>query len=354
MVKKFENNIFLLIFIIYLLLNYFLSSLGIVIGDSKSYLSGGTYTLNQFDFVDLLKNPSILMHFIGNNLFNLFNQSFFLVNLFVIILLVLSFFFYYKKINNNYSKLIFLFLLIIPSISINSLWFSKESFIFVCLLISLIRFKKFLNFKIFIDPIFIFSLLLIFIMKQLFFVSIIGVYFFLLIEIKFHRKIEEKILIYLFFILFFLFLFFFISQYVDQIIIDSDKHFNPIANTNREDFFVLNYDFIKKSIYGIYLFFLGPRFNEIASINLIIVYTDKIMTMTLISLIIIYAYNNLYLNNFLYYIFLMLTIFIILTFIHYPQSVQNIGSGFRYKSVSLFAFTIFSLFIIQLVKERLK
>ncbi len=353
MIKIYDKYIFLLIFSIYVSANFFINQFNISVGDSTAYLSSGQYKLGFFNLIDLLRNPSILFHFFGYILFNIFFKNIFLVNLLMISLLTFTYFKYFKYINIDSSKIIFLFLTVSPSILIYGIWYSKEIFIYIFFLISIIRFSKKSNFKIFIDPIFILSLLIMFSSKQLLSISVFLIYIFLCIELKYYKNYSKKFFIYSVLFLLFLTFCFFTIQYADLIINESDKHFNKIANTNRRDFFIYNFDFVKKSFEGVYLYFFGPLYEEITTITIMIAYIDKIITTSLLLIIIINGYNKLNLINFLNYFFIILIIFILVVYIQYPQSIQNIGSGLRYKSTAMFIFAIFSLQILQMIRRKL-
>ena len=347
-----DKYLFFLIFVFYITALITIYFLGISIGDSISYTTGGTYQFDKVKLRNYFDNPSIIMHIVGNILFNYFHQNVILLNSFLILILVAILYLFFNQIYQQSLKFIFLYLVISPSIVIHCLWFSKELFLIIFFTISLIRFKKIFNYKIFLDPIFLLSMIIIFVVKQYLFIVILLCYIFLFLEINLYKKLNLRIFIYSIISLIFIIIFYFTIQYIDLLILESHKHFNVIANTSRPDFFVNQYDVFKKIIFGIYLYFFGPMYNEITSISIFVTYIDKFFTSTLLIILLINGYLSLNKFNFYNFLFIFIIIFLVLTFIHYPQSVQNIGSGFRYKSMSLYVFVLFVIQTNELLRKK--
>ena len=129
MKTHYDKYLFLLIFVFYITTLIIIHHLGISIGDSISYTTGGTCKFDQVKIVNYLSN-------FGNNhgilleiyFLIFFYQNIILLNSFLILILVAILYLFFNQIYQNSLKFIFIYLIISPSIVIHCLWFSKNYF----------------------------------------------------------------------------------------------------------------------------------------------------------------------------------------------------------------------------------
>jgi len=331
--------------IFYMLFALFVYSNFTSLGDTWAYFNGGHYNISNF-----LWSSTSIMGVTGFLFAKVFGTV--LANLPYLFLSFYGIYYSVSRLKLSKKELIYLLLFLsLPSFGVWTSICSKESIgvFFMGILAGYIidlYYKRRISMK-FIELIAIYIGLL---FKPQYLVVVVSIILFLYIKRKFNLKKITTFMLMLVYILSIVFIFNIFYDEINQVSLIIPTHFNPDAQSTRENTLLLEYgDIIYNAPYGMFISFWGPTWNEIlAKPAQSIAFFESlfIVSMFIVFLLDIFLKSIVFSKINILLIFLLSAIFILILFVHFPFGFMNPGSALRYRE-NFYAFFVVFVFLIK-------
>lgn len=303
----------------------------------------------------LLFSSTYIMNLLGHNLYLIFGK--YIANIPFIFISLYGVYYPLKRFSISNNQLVFILILLsFPSFGMWTSICSKEAigvfFMGIILgyiidIIEKVRYKP--------NLIELVSFYLLFVFKTQYVPAIFALISYIIIINKFHLKqIGKTVLFFLGIFIFFIILYL-IRDYAQALAEILPKHFSFNSLSTRENTIWVNkYDIYFNSLYGMFVAFMGPTWNEALekSIHLFAFFESSLI---LLVFFVYFSYSFVLIakrqivNIYMLYIALTGTILILLG--HYPFGVFNPGAAVRYRE-NFYAFLLLLLFYTYLKTVR--
>lgn len=338
------SNIFIFYRILFSLLLFFQLIPGITPGDSLSYAygyydddtrlslfisPGTTMLITLFQFLRSIVGP-IGVYLLGTII------STYCLNKFIL---------YNVKFLKHHERVLTYLFFSLPIFTVFTVGFTKETFIIIylfCLYEAFInKKKKFKILSIILTPFMLFVKIIILLVPVVFILT----YF---IEKKLKNNLFDikKFAIFIY-IPAFILLFFLLKDQINNTVFSIEKHINFSDNTSRnQGFFQEEYDFLKKTIPGLFYVVFGVSFTDFLNYSQAkVILAENLLIITYLILMINPFKLKVNINSLYKFLFLV----VIISIANYPLMVFNVVTAYRYK---LFIILVLSYYIFEMKKLK--
>jgi hypothetical protein len=331
--------------IIYMLFALFIYSKLTSLGDTFSYLNGSHYNIEN-----VLWSSTSMMGVSGFYLARIFGNV--LANIPYLILAFYGIYYSVSRIHLTKKELIYLLLFLsLPSFGVWTSISSKESIgVFFMGILAGYIFDLYYKKRTKIKLIEFLAVYIGILFKPQYLVIVLSIILLLYLIRKFNFKKTVTFILLLLYIFIFMSIFIIFYEEIDRVSLLVPTHFNVDAHSTRVNELLLESgDIIRNAPYGMFISFWGPTFQEVLARPLLsIAFLESLFIVCVFCIFLIKMINRSIITkkiNFLL-IFLFLSVFILILFVHFPFGFMNPGSALRYRE-NFYAFFIVIAFFIN-------